>query len=252
VRMAPLMAGIALAALLAAGCSKPPELMMQRLDEKAPAAQGKPNVPGAGDPAPIVDRPPFGLYAVSPTTDTLTRLSTGTLSPDGRFRAVMAGDGPWVTRVDGAWLWQVTVPEPKAPPTTTPGTSTAPPTTTPAQPPKPPRIVGGLEWTSRNTLLMQDDTGAWLEADPVMAKITPMPAFLRGKEGVLFSPDLTQVLYYLPGKNAKQLWVAKPDGTGAKLLGENVTGTWDAAGKPVVTQNPKTPAVPSGVGPVGQ
>lgn len=244
--------GCAAAALLLAGCSKPPELMLQRLAPDAPAAEGLPPAPVGDAPTPLLDRPPFGLYAAAPSRETLQQLSTAPLSPDSRYRAAMGEQGLWIARVDGAWLWQVPLPEtavpkptpsqpalPQQPPAqtgTTPGKTTPTQATKPSEAPKATKYLGPLDWTSRDTLLLRDDTGTWVEIDPEGAKVTLLPAALQGKEWITFSPDRKQVLYYANGKTGKQLWVANADGTKPTLLGENVTGTWGPDGKPVVTK----------------
>jgi hypothetical protein len=238
--------------MLLTGCTKPPELMLQRLASDAPAAVGLPPAPVGNAPSPLLDRPSFGLYATSPSRETLQLLSTAPLSPDGRFRAAINEQGLWIARIDGAWLWQVPLPEAAAPPktgTTTPGarqpgtaaqgaqTQPAKPATpTTAHTTKPIKYLGPLDWTQQVTLLMRDDTGTWVEIDPEAATVTLLPAALQGKEWLTYSPDRKQVLYYAPGKTGKQLWVANADGTKPVLLGENVTGIWGPDGKPVVTK----------------
>jgi hypothetical protein len=217
--------------LLLAGCGKPQALMLQHLDPKAPAAAGLPTPPGPEEPARLTDRPPFGLYAEYPSSDTLARLSHGSLSPDGRFRSAMTGQGAWVARVDGAWLWQITLPSLPATPTAKPAVPGPQPATAP--PPKAPAIAA-MEWTPQNTLLLRDATGTYHQAEAEWAKITMLPATLQGKEMLTFSPNGKQVLYYINGKTGKQLWLANADGTNAKFLGENVVGSWDKDGKPAV------------------
>lgn len=247
--------GCAAAALLLAGCGKPPELMLQRLAPDAPAAEGLPPAPVDGAPTPLLDRPPFGLYATAPSRETLQLLSTAPLSPDGRYRAALGAQGLWIARVDGAWLWQVPLPEMAEPKPTTgqpplspplipqqPKPGTGPGNNNGAQTPTPPtarkatKYLGPLAWTPRDTLLMRDDTGTWVEIEPVAAKVTPLPAALQGKEWITYSPDRKQVLYYANGKTGKQLWIANADGTSPRLLGENVTGAWGPDGKPLVTK----------------
>lgn len=243
--------GCAALALLLAGCGKQPELMIQRLSPDAPAATGLPPAPVGDAPTPLVDRPPFGLYANYPSRATLTVLSTAKLSPDGRYRAALTDQGLWVARVDGAWLWQVPLPETAAPKQDAP---TQPamaqpvrppepgaPATTAAQPARPAATkatayLGPVDWTAESTLLLRDDTGIWVEINPEASKVVLLPALLQGREWVTYSPDRKQVMYYTTGKTGKQLWVAKADGKDAKFLGENVTGTWGPDGKPVVTR----------------
>lgn len=229
-------------ALISAGCGKPPELMLQRLDPKAPAASGMPATPSPEQPVPLTERLPFGLYANYPSRDTLERLSLGELSPDGRYRAAMTDQGAWVTRIDGAWLWQMELPAPGTQPAAPPPPAT--PGSRPLAVPPAPVIIqgttfaGALKWTPRNTLLVQDDVGTWYEAAPAAARVTPLPAALQGKGELIFSPDGKQVMYYVTVKTAKQLWVVNIDGTNARLLGENVTGRWGPDGKPVVEKIP--------------
>jgi hypothetical protein len=258
--------GLVLLALLVAGCGKPPELSMQKLASDAPAGDSLPPVPVGQAPTPLTDRTPFGLYANYPNRDTLETLSTAALSPSGRFRAAFTSQGLWIVRVDGAWLWQVPLPEPTEPPTTgqtgaqpglaqpvippptIPPDTKAPttPATTPAKPvnvPKATKYLGPLNWTAQSTLMLRDDANTWVEIDPDAAKITVLPAALQGKDWLIFSPDRKQVMYYTPGKTGKQLWIAKADGTEPKFLGENVEGSFDPAGKPVVTKvQPATPS----------
>ncbi|HYF91897.1 MAG TPA: hypothetical protein VD969_06600 [Symbiobacteriaceae bacterium] len=240
--------------LLTAGCSsKAPELMMPQLAPDAPAAAGLPPAPVGDAPTPLLDRPPFGLYAQYPGRDTLTTLSTARLSPDGRYRAAITDQGLWFARVDGAWLWQVPLPgaaDPKpaqspaqpaiSQPVLPPQPGASPPGT--AGQPKPPtgakatKYVGPIDWTPRSTLLLRDDTGTWVEIDPEACKVTLLPQALQGKEWITYSPDRKQVMYYTPGKTGRQLWIAKADGTDARLQGENVTGFWGPDGKPVITK----------------
>jgi hypothetical protein len=234
-------------ALLVAGCTKPPELMLQRLSPDAPAAQGFPAPPLDGQPTPLGDRPPFGLYANYPSNDTLKQLSTGTLSPDGRFRFAFTQQGVWITRLDGAWLWQVPLPgEGKTAPSgpavsqLPPGTSVATkPPTPPVTPPavKATKYIGPGDWTPQGTLLLRDETGVWIEAAPATTYVTPLPQPLQGKESISFSPDGKQVLYYTPGKTGRQLWQAAADGAAPTLLGENLTGYWGKDGKPQMQKN---------------
>jgi hypothetical protein len=227
------MAALALAAaLLLMGCSKPPEVMLQRLDPEAPAASGLPSAPLGNQPSPLLDRPPFGLYAEYPSSDTLTLLSSGTLSPDGRFRAALTTQGLWVARKDGAWLWQVPVPgadKPAAP--------VGPPLVQPATPPAPPpaaaatSYIGPLQWTSHNTLLLRDNTGTWVETTPETARVNVLPQALQGKEALQFSPDGKQVLFSILKATGRELWVSNADGSKPQYLGVNVIGTWDPTGK---------------------
>lgn len=253
------LAGALFAALLTAGCGKSPELIMQQLAPDAPAGEGRPPAPVGTQPTPLLDRPPFGLYAEYPSRDTLKSLATAALSPDGRYRAAITDQGLWITRVDGTWLWQVPLPEVAAPKSTAPaqpamsqpvlpaqpnptptGTTT---TAKPVTPVKSTKYLGPLDWTPQATLLLRDDAGNWVEISPESSRVVMLPAALQGKEWITFSPDRKQVMYYSPGKTGKQLFVAKADGTEPKLQGENVTGVWGTDGKPVITK--VQPAAPT-------
>lgn len=243
-------------ALWLTGCSQPADLLPpDRLDPAAPAASSLPAVPGPDEPAPLASRPPFGLYAEAPTADTLAQLSQGTLSPDQRFRAALTQQGTWIARVDAAWLWQIQLPAPTTPATTQTPTSppadtgqagTTAPTATPAAPP----AIASLAWTPRATLLLRDAGGTWWEANPVWATASQLPAALQGKEELQFSPDGSKVLYYTAGTAGRQLWVAAADGSGARLLGTNVVGSWSPEGEPVVEKLP--PVAPPAGTPAGQ
>ncbi|HEY3367117.1 MAG TPA: hypothetical protein VGK74_18845 [Symbiobacteriaceae bacterium] len=248
--------GVAALALVAVGCNKPQGLVLQHLDPEAPAAAGLPARPAPDQPAPLTERPPFGLYAETPARDTLTALATGTSSPGDRFRAALTAQGAWVARVDGAWLWQIQLPD-AAP---APGTPTVP--APPAKPdsekpnvkPAPaagPATVKSIEWTVRGTLLIQDSKGLWLEADPEHARVTALPAGLQGKEVVAFSPDGKQVLYYVNDKAGKQLWSANADGSKPTYLGVGLAWSWNEQGKLVVAKiaGPPIPPPPAPAGP---
>ena len=216
------------AALLLAGCGGSDERSLQRLSPDAPAATGLPPAPVADQATPLLGRAPFGLYANYPSNDTLTKLSTAPQSPDGRWRLAFTEQGLWLTRVDAAWLWQV----PQA----------APPQPTIKQGKE---YVAPVSWLPNGNLLLRDDAGAWIEANPTSANVKLLPAALQGKEQLTFSPNGQQVLYYTPGKTGLQLWLAKADGTDPKLQGENVTGFWDATGKLVVQKSTApTPGTP--------
>lgn len=250
------------AALLTAGCGKPPALMMQQLAPDAPAGEGQPPAPVGTQPTPLLDRPPFGLYAIYPNRDTLVALSTAPLSPDGRYRATITAQGLWIARVDGAWLWEVPLPDVAVPkpvtPTqpamsqpvlpTQPGTAKPPAgqTVSPATASKATKYLGPLDWTSQATLLLRDDAGTWVEINPEASKVTKLPAALQGKEWITYSPDRKQVMYYAQGTKGPQLWIAKADGTEPKFQGDNVTGTWGADGKVIITKTqPASPGAAS-------
>ena len=238
---------LALAALaLTAGCGRQTQTQMMRLDPKAPAASGLLLAPEPGQPSPLLQRPPFGLYAHYPSDDTLKALSTGTLSPDGQFRFAMTAQGLWVARADAAWLWQVELPAPPAAPPDPKATTDPKAATPPADPTKPaavapeaqkPRtLVGFPQWTNRGRLLLQDSANTWYEADPVTGTVRPLPAVFNGARGLTPSPDGTQVFYYLDGKTGRQLWTAKADGTNPKLVGENLIAQWDPVKGTLLTQ----------------
>lgn len=253
------LAGALCAALLTAGCGKSPELIMQQLAPDAPAGEGRPAAPVGDQPTPLLDRPPFGLYAEYPSRDTLKSLSTALLSPDGRYRAAITDQGLWIVRVDGTWLWQVPLPDVAAPKSTAPAQPAMsqpvlPPqpgmvqpganqTAKPVTPLKATKYLGPLDWTPESTLLLRDDGGNWTEISPEASKVVLLPAALQGKEWITYSPDRKQVMYYAPGKAGKALWIAKADGTDPKFQGENVTGVWGPDGKPIITKvQPATPA----------
>lgn len=226
--------------LLLTGCAgSAASSEMDRLDPDAPAATGLPAIPGPDDPAPLEKRPPFGLYAEAPTADTLAALSTGKLSPDQRYRAAMTEQGAWVARVDAAWLWQVELPKPEPTPSQEGQSADKPPAA-----PAPTPVAVAVSWMPPDGLLVQDQTGAWWRADPDWTTITKLPAALQGKEEITFSPNGARILYYTSGEKGRQLWVANADGSSAKLLGENVAGSWSPEGEPVVTPlaSPEKPA----------
>jgi hypothetical protein len=220
------------------GCGQPPGLALQHLDKLAPAAAGLPARPDPDQPTPLLERAPFGLYTQYPSNETLKALSIGLLSPDGKFRVVVTDQGVWVARVDAAWIWQVSVvpvpivgalnpnPDPKIVPKQ--GTP-VPPT-----PPKGTKAVGPIEWTPKGMLLLRDDVGTLLEADPQTTRVSPLPATLQGKEAITFSPNGNQILYYVTLITGRQLWVANADGTNPKLQAENRTGKWDIDNKLVI------------------
>lgn len=111
-------AALTLALLLLSGCARSNTAeteMPNGIDPGSPFAAGYPALPAPGQPTPLGDRLPSGLYASPPSADTLAALATAAPSPDGLFRAVLNADGLWVTRIDGAWLWQVTLPPLTAP-----------------------------------------------------------------------------------------------------------------------------------------
>lgn len=233
-------------AVLGAGCSQHDLPRVQRLAPGSAASVSLPPPPLAGEPSPLTQTPPFGLYAAPPSNATLQSLSTGTVSPDGRFRTAFTDQGLWVARIDGAWLWHVQVPAPPSPePQALPGTHLPSPPARPAQPPKPPAPSGGADWTPRSSLLFRDDAGTWHEADPVQARVTALPAALQGKENITFSTDGKQVLYYTPGRAGRQLWVAAVDGSKPLLVGENLTGFWRENGE-LLTARAAPPAQQNG------
>ncbi len=155
-------------ALLTVGCAKPPVARLPHLAAEAPASHGLPPLPLPGRPTPLQEKAPFGLYADAPSADTLARLSTGTLSPDGRFRVALTAQGVWVARIDGAWIWKMSLPAPPV---------ADRPEGRQVQAPAP---VEPLRWTNRGDLLFPDQTGAWYLADPLTTSVKPLPAAPEG------------------------------------------------------------------------
>jgi len=241
-------ATVALALLLLAGCATPDAsdtAMPDGVDPEAPVAAGYPAMPVPGEPTPLGDRLPSGLYASPPSADTLAALATAAPSPDGLFRAVLRNDGLWVTRIDGAWLWQVRLPATTAPQAGAQGQAPASGQTDTEAGDQAqmaaggaqgeiPNPVGPLQWTARSTLLFSDTAGRWLEAEPLTARVVPLNAFLNGATNVTPSPDGSRVLFY----KGSQLYTALRDGSQPTLVGENATGYWDDAGQLVVLQKP--------------
>lgn len=251
-----LLLGAAL--LLLTGCNKPSALVLTHLDPSAPAASGYPARPLPDQPSPLTERNPFGLFTDAPSAETIAALATAQVSGDGRYRASITTQGAWVNRVDGAWFWQIklasTAATPPAPPTK-PG-QTQPNATQPAQTTTPPPMiqhtVRALQWTGRSQLLLRDESGTWLLANPDSATVTALPAALQGKQAIAFSPDGTQVLYYAPGKGGDELFVANADGSKPVSKGVNVTAYWDENGKLQIQQGKapsltKPPAAPGEV-----
>lgn len=136
---------LALLALFVTGCGEPSHPQVRQMDPVAPAAAGFAPVALPGQPSAIADQTPFGLYATSPTLDTITNLAIGTLSPSGQFRAALTEQGIWIARVDGAWLWQVS-----------------------------PEAVSPVEWTTGGRLRFTDTTNQGQEADPRTAQVTAL------------------------------------------------------------------------------
>ncbi len=259
-----------LAVLLITGCARsgPADAVREYgIDPAAPVAAGHAALPLPGEPTPLGSRSLSGLYASPPAADTLEALSTAPVSPDGLFRAVLRDGEIWVTRIDGAWLWQVTLPPATpAPPeggadggaqgtaqpdldgnpagqgaATPPGADPAGASTaadSPANPPESPAIevepVAPLTWTPRSTLLLRDTASRWLEADPATAAVTPLGPFLTGATHLIPSPDGSQVLFY----KGNQLYTARWDGSDPQPIGENLVGHWDSAGQLVVRERP--------------
>ena len=258
-------AAFTLAFLLLSGCARSNSAeveMPNGVDPASPVATGYAAMPAPGEPTPLGNPPPSGLYAKPPSADTLAALATAPLSPDGLFRAVLTTDGLWVTRIDGAWLWQVKPPSLSAQPTGEQGqTGAQGQTGTQGQAgnsgqaasavqsgtqgqagaegqagsaEEVPNPVGPLQWTARSTLLFTDTAGRWLEADPLTALVVPLNAFLIGATHLTPSPDGQHVLFY----KGNQLYTALRDGSQPQLAGENVTGYWDSKGQLVVAKKP--------------
>lgn len=270
----PLQTALLLALLLLAGCARsgPAEPAREHgVDPAAPVAAGHAALPLPGEPTPLQGRTLSGLYAAPPAADTLEALSTAPVSPDGLFRAVLRDGEIWVTRIDGAWLWQVELPAvvPPQPGDAGAGTGDAnaggpgagretghdgggqagqaaggqagsvPPEPAGADPGEV-RPVAPLSWTPRSTLLFRDTAQRWLEADPATAVVTPLSAFLTGAAQVTPSPDGRQVFFY----KENRLYTARWDGSEPQLVGENLTAHWDSSGELVVTERPVDTANP--------
>jgi hypothetical protein len=260
--------GILLAVLAGCGSATPPQ-QEGAATVNPHALAGYPPLPAQGEPAPLTSTP-FGLFSTPPSPATIAALSTGVTSPDGRFRAALTDQGAWIVRIDGAWYWQVeltTVAPPPAqagqrPPAngqSAPTTGQSAPTTgqqaaTGQQPPagqaglapatatQTAVAVGG--WTPASQLLVQAHTGAWYEADPLTATVTPLAPFWQGRSNLLLSPDGKQILYSQPGPKGPQVWVANKDGSRPTLVADNATAVWGADNKPVVTKLPE-PVAPT-------
>ncbi|MFB5083209.1 hypothetical protein [Symbiobacterium thermophilum] len=251
-RAALLLAGLVLAGCGRSGPSEAPN--PDGIDPAAPVAAGHAALPLPGEPTPLTGRALSGLYASPPSADTLEALSTAPVSPDGLFRAVLHGDELWVTRIDGAWLWQVTPPPVGTPSPADAGSGAQPGAGGPDASPdsgSPPgagiataaqagadgadvRPLAPIQWTPRSTLLFRDTAQRWLEADPETALVTPLSAFLTGATSLIPSPDGSQVLFY----KENRLYTARWDGSQPQLVGESVVGHWDSAGRLVVTERP--------------
>ncbi len=105
-------------------------------------------------------------------------------------------------------------------------------------------MVGPLSWTPQSTLLFPDSDGTWQEANPAMAQVKPLPSAFVGARLLTLSPKGDQVLYY----RGNQLWTARRDGTQPTLIGENLTGWWEAdgtLGSRTATQPPPPSTVPT-------
>lgn len=244
---------LTLALLLLTGCAGrtpgTPLSMKMKIDPEAPAAGGHPALPLPARATPVTERPPQGLYATKPSPDTLNRLSSGTLSPDLRFRFAAVGDEAWVVRVDGAWFWQIELPPPPPPKPPEPPTTSGGPVPPPPPPPPAPKVRPPLQWTPQSTLLFLDSNGTWQEANPATALVAPLPAALQDTQAIAFSPDGRQALYY----KGNQLFTALRDGSQPKLVGTNLTGYWGPDGKLMTMQSSRPgtapPPAPSTPGP---
>ncbi|MEW8977396.1 MAG: hypothetical protein AB2385_03240 [Symbiobacterium sp.] len=268
------IAAFTLAILVLSGCSaanEAEEAAPGGVDPEAPVAAGYPAMPLPGERTPLQGRSLSGLYASPPSADTLAALETAEPSPDGLFRALLSDGEIWVTRIDGAWIWQVALPPVSAAGTAqgaaegAPGTQGAdadraaaggqaasaggtaqsnvsppldgaggPDDASPAAGGAAPTPVGPLQWTPESTLLFRDSAGRWLEADPLTAQVKPLGAALNGVAALTLSPDGREVLYY----KGNRLYRALRDGSQEQLVGENVIGHWDSAGQLVVTPRP--------------
>jgi len=257
----PCNAALILAALAIAGCARtgPAETPQEfGIDPAAPVAAGHAALPLPGEPTPLQGRALSGLYATPPSADTLAALSTAPVSPDGMYRAVLEDGAIWITRIDGAWLWQVALPPVAAPPAGETGQGAGGQGTgqqaaagqgaggqaaagqgvdgQPLVDPADLRPVAPIQWTPRSTLLFRDTAQRWLEADPDTALVTPLSAFLTGVADLTPSPDGSQVLFY----KENRLYIARWDGSEPQFIGENLVGHWDSSGQLVTEKRPET------------
>lgn len=255
--------GLTLLLTLLAGCgsASPPENSETPVINPQ-ALEGYPPLPAVGEPSPLNSANLFGLYAAPPSPATVEALSKGLTSPDGRFRAALTDQGAWAVRIDGAWYWQIELT------TVTPNGQTAPQgaagnqavgqatqqtlgpqagQTALAAPVQTQSSTALGGWTPAGGLLVQASTGAWFEANPLTATVTPLAPFWQGRTGLLVSPDGKQILYTQAGPKGPQVWVANRDGSRPSLVADNATAVWGPENKAVVTKLPDpTPAKPTG------
>lgn len=256
--------GLTLLLALLAGCgsASPPETAETPVI-KAQVLGGYPPLPGAGEPSPLSTANLFGLYATPPSAATVEALAKGVTSPDGRFRTALSDQGAWIVRIDGAWYWQIELttvtPNGQSTAQGAAGNQTAGPGTQQQQlgpqagqtalaPPVQTQAAATLGgWTPAGQLLIQATTGAWFEANPLTATVTPLAPFWQGRVGLLVSPDDKQILYGQTGPKGPQVWVANKDGSRPTLVADNATAVWGPDSKPVVTKLPdREPVKPTG------
>lgn len=237
-----------LALLTGCGSAAPPKI------EEGPemsqhALIGYPPLPAVGEDSPLSSVTPFGLYATPPSPATVASLAKGVTSFDGRYRAALTEQGAWTVRIDGGWFWQVELPPVVAPPTAPTGQAppgqAAPPVTEPPPPPVPQTAASLGGWSSAGQLLIQSTGGAWFEANPLTATVTPLAPFWQGKVGLQVSPNDQQILYPQSGPKGPQVWVANRDGSRPTLVADNATAVWGPDNSPVVTKLPDPTTPPS-------
>ncbi|HLO01998.1 MAG TPA: hypothetical protein VK191_02695, partial [Symbiobacteriaceae bacterium] len=219
--------GCSILLLLLVGCgSATPPVTDETPTVKAHVREGYPPLPAVGEPSPLSGANPFGLYAAPPSPATVEALAKGVTSPDGRFRAALADQGAWAVRVDGAWFWQIELTTVTPNGQSTPQGAAGNQTGQAAQQPLGPQAgqtalapstqtqaataLGG--WTPMGQLLVQASGGAWFEANPLTATVTPLAPFWQGRVGLLVSPNDKQILYTQTGPKGPQVWVANRDG----------------------------------------
>ncbi len=285
-------AALLLAGLLVAGCarSSPAEVGNEHgIDPAAPVAAGHAALPLPGEPTPLVGRALSGLYASPPSADTLAALSTAPVSPDGLFRAALADGALWVTRIDGAWLWQVALPPPGTPSPADAGTGPGPAAGQAAAQPagtaqgqapgnQAGTRAGGASGADSGAQAGQAEAGAPEPGDPGGGDVRPVaPIQWTPRSTLLFrdtlgrwleadpltatvtplSAFLTGAVNLTPSPDGSQvlfskgnrLYVARWDGSEPQLVGENVEAYWDESGQLVVTRRPPETANPNGPAP---
>lgn len=257
------ISGLTLLLALLAGCgSASPPQTAETPVIKAQVLGGYPPLPTGDEPSPLNTANLFGLYAAPPSVATVEALAKGLTSPDGRFRTALTDQGAWIVRIDGAWYWQIELttvtPNGQSTAQGAAGNQTVGPASQQQQlgsqagqalaAPVQTQVATALGgWTPAGQLMILTSTGAWFEANPLTATVTPLAPFWQGRVGLLVSPDEKQILYNQTGPKGPQVWVANKDGSRPTLVVDNGTAVWGADGKPVVTKLPDpTPVKPTG------